>query len=388
MKFVDTSHRIPIKSWCQELEESALRQAVHLTEIPFVYHHVSLMADCHSGYGMPIGGVIACVDAVIPNAVGVDIGCGMAAARTDLPAERLDARFVRALLNKMRKRVPVGFDHHPKPQSWKGFETAPDLGPIRSELQSAARQLGTLGGGNHFIEVQKDGDGWVWLMIHSGSRNFGYKIAAAFHRLALAFCERRKILLPDKDLAFLPLSEKNGREYLDAMGFACCFAQENRRLIFECCQEVLAETCGCAFDEHIDIHHNFAAQEIHFGKTTIVHRKGATRAEKGERGVIPGSMGTSSYVVKGLGNPESFNSCSHGAGRRMGRNEANRSLTEASVRQAMGSVVLQSWPKDRRGHVDLSEAPQAYKDIDTVIAAQSDLVEVLYKLEPIGVIKG
>ena len=388
MKQVDSTNRIPIKSWCAHVEKSAYDQAVNLTKLACVFHHVALMPDCHTGFGMPIGGVIACNDTVIPNAVGVDIGCGMCAVRTNLAAGELDSNDIRRLLNRMRKRIPVGFDHHLKAQSWKGFDKAPDLAIIRQELKSAHKQLGTLGGGNHFIELQREESGMLWLMVHSGSRNFGYKIAREYHNAALSFCKRHNIALPDRDLAYVPMAETIAKDYFAAMEFAFRFAFENRQRMKTWCSEVIADFAPCEFDFEVNIHHNFAVRERHFGREVIVHRKGATRARQNEYGIIPGSMGSASYIVRGLGNAESFASCSHGAGRVMGRNEANRRLDIASVRAALDNVILQQWPKDRKGNIDLSESPQAYKDIDEVIAAEQDLVEVAYKLKPLGVIKG
>jgi tRNA-splicing ligase RtcB len=388
MKFTSTDHRIPVKSWCEPVDDNAWKQAVNLTRLECVFHHVALMPDCHSGFGMPIGGVIACIDAVIPHAVGVDIGCGMCAVRTDIPAQSLSRTDIRKLLATMRRKIPVGFDHHQKSQSWRRFGSAPAIDVVQKELDSAARQLGTLGGGNHFIELQKDAGGFVWIMVHSGSRNFGYKIAEKYHAAAVRYCEKRAVALPDKDLAFLPFSEETAAEYLEAMGFALEFAFENRQRMKQWCCEAVASQCACSFSNEVNIHHNFAARERHFGRDVIVHRKGATQAMAGQMGIIPGSMGSPSYIVRGRGNPESFCSCSHGAGRRLGRNEANRKLNIQSVRQAMAGVVIYEWPTDRKKNIDLSEAPQAYKDIDTVIAAQTDLVEVVYRLEPLGVIKG
>jgi len=390
MKFSNSDNRIPIKSWCLPVEDNAWKQAVNLTALPCVYHHVALMADCHSGFGMPIGGVIACIDAIIPNAVGVDIGCGMCAIRTDINAQSLSAQVIRKLLAGIRRRIPVGFAHHRTPLPWKGLDCAPDIDVVRREIDSAARQLGTLGGGNHFIEIQKDsGDGRLWIMIHSGSRNFGYTIANHYHKAAVRYCEQRKVPLPDTDLAWIPLDEEIAREYFDAMQFALDFAYENRRLMKRWCQEEAADVFpSCTFDLEVNIHHNFASQETHFGRDVIVHRKGATQARKGQWGIIPGSMGTASYIVKGLGNAESFASCSHGAGRVMGRNEANRRLNAADVRESMKGVVVYEWPVDRKGRMDVSEAPQAYKNIEEVIEAQKDLVEVMHRLEPLGVIKG
>jgi tRNA-splicing ligase RtcB len=388
MNIISEDLRIPIKSWCASIEPGALKQAVNLTKLPFVYGHVAIMADCHEGFGMPIGGVIACKDAIVPNAVGVDIGCGMCAVQTDLPVSSIDADTVRTVLNRIRGLVPMGFDHHKHTQDWNGFDKAPDVAIIQQELDSARKQLGTLGGGNHFIEIQAGNDGHVWLMIHSGSRNFGYKIAGEYHEKALSYCQQHTFELPDKDLAFLPMDKRWAEEYKTAMDYALEFAAENRQRMKLVCQEQMQAETRCGFLQEINIHHNFAAQETHYGRTLVVHRKGATRANKGQIGIIPGSMGSSSYIVSGRGNPDSFLSSSHGAGRVMGRNDANRRLTYDEVKQAMKGIVFDTWPRGRKGKIDLSEAPQAYKDIDAVMEAQKDLVDVKVKLRPLGVVKG
>jgi len=388
MPIIFSEYRIPIKSWCKNIEPGAMKQAINLTMLPFVYDHVSLMADCHEGFGMPIGGVIACRDTIIPNAVGVDIGCGMCAVQTDLKAYQINQQTIRTILNRIRAFVPMGFDHHKKSQEWKNFDNAPDIPIIQKELESAKKQLGTLGGGNHFIEIQVSEDGFIWFMIHSGSRNFGYKIAEEYHKKALDYCQKHNFDLPDKDLAFLPMDTKLAQEYKQAMEYALSFAYENRQRIKNVCIEQFKIETSCNFLKEINIHHNFAAEEIHFGKTLIVHRKGATRAYKNLEGIIPGSMGSPSYIVRGLGNPDSFYSCSHGAGRIMSRNEANKKLTYEDVKQAMKDIVFDCWQKGRKGKLDLSEAPQAYKNIDEVILAQKDLVEVIVKLRPLGVLKG
>jgi tRNA-splicing ligase RtcB len=388
MKFVDTNHRIPIKSWCDPIEQGALKQAQNLTALPFVFRHVALMADCHEGFGMPIGGVIACLDTIVPNAVGVDIGCGVCAIRSDLQSRDIDRETVRIICNSMDKLIPMGFDHYKKDQPWDGFQTAPDVPIIQSELANAKRQLGTLGGGNHFIEIQAGDDGQVWFMIHSGSRNFGYKIARLYHGKALAYCEKRRLTLPHRDLAYLPMDTKEAQEYKQAMDFALLFARANRSAMKRQCKGILERVARCRFVSEIDIHHNYAAEETHFGRRVIVHRKGATSSREGETGIIPGSMGTASYIVRGKGEAESFQSCSHGAGRTMGRNEANRRLTIEEARSAIKGVVFDGWKGGKRKKVDLSEAPQAYKDIESVIEAQKDLVEVQVKLTPLGVVKG
>jgi tRNA-splicing ligase RtcB len=388
MKFIDTNNRIPIKSWCAPIEEGAMKQAKNLTALSFVFRHVALMADCHEGFGMPIGGVIACLDTIVPNAVGVDIGCGICAVQSDLRPPDIDTETIRLICSSIRKVIPMGFDHHKKDQPWEGFQNVPDVPILQSERANAKRQLGTLGGGNHFIEIQSGDDGYLWFMIHSGSRNFGYKIARHYHEKALAYCEKHRLALPDRDLAFLPMDTKDAHEYKQAMDFALLFAHANRNSMKERCKEIVRQMTHCHFSREIDIHHNYAAQENHFGREVIVHRKGATSSRLDETGIIPGSMGTASYIVQGCGEAESFQSCSHGAGRTMGRNEANRRLTLEDARSAMKGIFFDGWQGGKKRKVDLSEAPQAYKDIESVIEAQNDLVEVKVKLLPLGVVKG
>jgi len=364
------------------------------------------MPDCHVGYGMPIGGVIACDNAVIPNAVGVDIGCGMIAVQTNWPAGKLPGRSgIRELLSTVKQRVPVGEGHaHKRPQTWSGFEGFLDSvsgkRPVWCTAQGwalDARNLGTLGGGNHFIELQRSDDDMVWLMIHSGSRNLGYRVAAHHHRLAQDLNARQKVDLPSRDLAFFAADSEVGQDYLRDMQFALSYALENRRRMMVCFTDAVSDVLrGVEFLREVNIHHNFAAREEVGGRQLWVHRKGATSAKAGEEGIIPGSMGTASYIVAGLGNDESFQSCSHGAGRVMGRKEACRRLSVADCDKAMGDVVFDRWSRirGRRGkHTgeklwDLAEAPMAYKDIKTVIEAEFDLVKPTVRLTPIGVVKG
>ena len=391
MKWVkkEEDQRIPIKSWCDPIEDGALQQALNLSKHPSVFRHVALMPDCHRGYGMPIGGVIACKTTVIPNAVGVDIGCGMCAVKTGFPAGDITEEAIKKIMGRIRKKVPVGFSHNKNKQEWHGFDNAPDISIVQQQLSSARKQLGTLGGGNHFIEIQKGDDGFLWLMIHSGSRNFGYKIADKYHKKALTLCRRWHSDIPDEELAFLPMASPEAEEYLECMNFALAFAKENRRVMMEHLKEAAHNVLGCSFSgEQINIHHNYAAWENHFKENVIIHRKGATSARKGQKGIIPGSMGTPSYIVEGLGNPESFESCSHGAGRKMGRKEASRVLSREECDKAMKGVVFGRWGRDRKGNSDFGEAPQAYKDIEEVILSQLDLVKPVVKLQPLGVIKG
>ena len=391
----EAGYAMPVKSWCENCEEGAVQQAVNLAHHPALVHHVALMPDAHQGYGMPIGGVVAAKGAVIPAAVGVDIGCGMIATETDIPAEAFaEMSFRRAFQEKLKERIPVGEGvSHAVTQNWEGFEEYTAHNGMRSSLWPSKldrMNLGTLGGGNHFIELQKT----VWLMIHSGSRNLGKRIEEHYHRIAAKMCERFHSPLPDKDLAFLPIEEPAGHDYFTDMLFALRYAKENRRRMMEAMKATVAEFVpGVDFIRTIDIHHNYAAFEEHFGEKVCVHRKGATSAKLDEIGIIPGSMGTASYIVRGLGNPESFMSCSHGAGRRMSRIAASTTLTVEECDQAMDGIVCERWHKYKgfgkaKGRLDLSEAPQAYKDIEDVIASELDLVEPLVRLVPLASLKG
>ena len=408
----ETGYSVPVKSWCENCEEGAVKQAENLAKHPVVFNHVALMPDAHQGYGMPIGGVIATDNAVIPAAVGVDIGCGMIATETDIPAERFaDMSFRRAFQEKLKERIPVGEGvSHRETQNWEGFEEYTANNGMRSNLWPSKldrMNLGTLGGGNHFIELQKstplDGthgvrplpDGSrIWLMIHSGSRNLGKRIEEHYHRIAERLCTRFRVPLADPNLAFLPIEEQDGHNYFTDMLFALRYAKENRRRMMEAMKETVAEFVPEAnFIRTIDIHHNYAACEEHFGKKVFVHRKGATSAKLDEIGIIPGSMGTASYIVRGLGNPDSFMSCSHGAGRRMSRIAASTTLTVDECDQAMNGIVCERWHKYKgygkaKGRLDLSEAPQAYKDIESVIDSERDLVEPLVRLVPLASLKG
>jgi tRNA-splicing ligase RtcB (3'-phosphate/5'-hydroxy nucleic acid ligase) len=380
MKVINTE-RIPIKLWLEDIEPGALAQARNLANLPFAYRWVAIMPDSHQGYGMPIGGVLATEQVIVPNAVGVDIGCGMNAVRTSL--KDIDTDTLKEIMGKARDAIPVGFSHQRDNQIWAGFDEAPDIPIIQQELASSRKQLGTLGGGNHFIEIQKGDDGYVWLMIHSGSRNFGLKTADMYHKTAKQLCERWKSDIPDKDLAFLPMDTQEGEAYFQAMNFCLRFAQANRSLMMSRFSQIIAELTGAIIEDEVNIHHNYAALENHFGKNVLVHRKGATKATDGLAGIIPGSMGTASFIVEGLGNPESFMSCSHGAGRKMGRKEATRVLNLEEEQKKMEGIV-----HGLRSVSELEEAPGAYKDIDQVMENQKDLVRIKVSLRPLAVIKG
>ena len=400
MEWINNDYDKPIKSWCREIEPGAMQQAINLAKHSQVFHHVALMPDCHEGYGMPIGGVIACPHGVIPYAVGVDIGCGMCAVKTSLPVERLQHDMINQIVRILGKMIPMGFDTHSSDQKWQGFDINENLleraWNTHEVWSRAKRSLGTLGGGNHFIEIQMGDDGCVWLMLHSGSRHLGKSIADYYHHQAVELCSKRHEELPTTELSFLPLESHQGQDYINDMNFALEYARENRKRMLESFKNVFSLVVSkhekFEYEMEVNIHHNYAAQEHHFGRDVWVHRKGATSAMKNQLGIIPGSMGSASYIVEGLGNEDSFMSCSHGAGRVMGRKDASRSLTVGECDKAMRGIVFEGWKKigfgKLKGKYDLGEAPQSYKDIDVVIAAQLDLIKPLVKLKPLGVLKG
>ena len=373
--------RLPIKAWADKVETGALQQALNLANLPFAFSHIALMPDVHQGYGMPIGGVLATTDAyIIPNAVGVDIGCGVTALKTDVT--KISKKEVEIILKKAKALIPVGFKHNKKPQEWDGFHSVPDISIIKKELQSAKHQLLSLGSGNHFFSIEQGDDGQIWLMVHSGSRNIGLKVASQYNNIAKKLNQKSKIVPKEFDLAPLSLGTQEGNEYLEAMSFCLKFAKANRELIIGKFFKVFDEVMNAKIIKLIDCHHNYASIEEHFGKEVVIHRKGAIKAKTGQIGIIPGSMGTPSYVVEGLGNPNSFYSCSHGAGRVMSRKQANKVITEEMANKAMQDIFFDGWKGD------LSEAPMAYKDIDQVINIQNDLIKPLTKLTPLGVMKG
>jgi len=387
-KDVITSERIPIKLWLDDIEDGALAQAKNLANLPFAYKHIAIMSDAHQGYGMCIGGVCAVKDVVSPNMVGVDIGCGMTAIKSDIKANKDICHFynddwLKNIMSEIRRLIPTGFKHNKNKTTSANalFMSAPDIEIIQQELNSARKQLGTLGGGNHFIEIQKDEDDYIWVMIHSGSRNLGYKTAKVYNDKAKELCAQWYSDIPNTDLAFLPLSTPEGKEYMEAMNFCMKFAKASRNNILGKIIDIIGETRFPAMA--IDINHNYATMENHFGQNVMVHRKGATLARKGTIGIIPGSMGTNSYIVEGLGNPESFNSCSHGAGRRMGRGQATRELNLEEEQKKMEGII--GGPRTVK---ELDEAPGAYKPIETVMKNQEDLVKILHTLKPLASVKG
>ena len=381
----------PVKIWTDYVEASAMVQIENLARLPFMYHHLAVMPDVHTGMGMPIGGVLACVDAVIPNAVGVDIGCGMCAVKTSIKTADIDyLEFRKRVLSKVREIIPLGMSHHKQPQDESLMPTGYDVDlmwVVKEQYQSALRQVGTLGGGNHFIEFQRDEEDNLWIMIHSGSRNLGKMVGDYYNKKAVALNKKwHSEVDPSMRLAFLPFHSPEFGEYWREMQYCIDFALCNRKLMMSRIQDVLASVFPqIEFKPMINIAHNYAAWETHFGKNVIVHRKGATFAGKGTIGIIPGSQGTASYIVEGLGNPESFNSCSHGAGRVLSRTAAINQLDmETEVQRLNERGIIHAI----RNKSDLQEAPSAYKDIDEVIDNQLDLIAVKTRLLPIAVIKG
>ena len=381
----------PVKIWTDNVEESAMRQIENLTTLPFLFHHLAIMPDVHAGMGMPIGGVLACKNAVIPNAVGVDIGCGMCAVKTnwkvsDIPTDVLRKQIMRGI----RKRIPLGMDHHKEPQDAKYLPTGHDIDSmeiVKRRQNAILHEVGTLGGGNHFIELQKDGDDTLWIMIHSGSRNLGKLVGEYYNNIATTLNVRwHSAVSPELKLSFLARETREFGMYWNEMKYCIDFALCNRKLMMERIEEVLADSLqGIEFEPMINIAHNYASWEHHFGENVIVHRKGATLAREGVIGIIPGSQGTASYIVEGLGNPESFCSCSHGAGRVLSRGMAIKTLDmQQEVEQLEAKGIIHAI----RSQNDMQEASGAYKDIEEVIANETDLVKVKTRLLPVAVIKG
>jgi len=365
--------------WVPFVDDKTQEQVENITRLPNIFKHIALMPDCHLGVGVPIGCVLALTDMVVPNAVGVDIGCGMAAYNTGI--QEIDHPILQEIVDDIKKVIPVGFNHQSEPQQWDGFDKAPDSKIVQDHLDKARYQLGTLGGGNHFIEIQCGSDGFIWVMLHSGSRNFGLQIAQYYNKRAMD-------IHPDspKQLAYFERYQKAFDEYMIDMNFALAFAHENRMNMLRKIKDVI-KSKGFELDSNppILIHHNFASEEEHFGEKVIVHRKGATPAFKGQLGIIPGSQGTKSYIVEGLGNPESFMSCSHGAGRVLGRKQAKKTLdfeAEKAILDEQGII------HSMNSVSDLDEASGAYKDIQEVMENQSDLVKIVVELSPLAVVKG
>ena len=379
------TEKVPIKIWATDLEDEALTQAKNAANLPFIFSHVALMPDSHSGFGIPIGGVFATTNMIIPHAVGSDISCGMHSIKTDIT--EIDKNNLVKILTDIRKNIPVGFKHREESNENR-MPTTPILsgGIVENEYKSATKQIGSCGSGNHFLELQKGDDGFIYAMIHSGSRNLGYKVCEYYNNLATQLNKNWYSNIPaDWDLASLPIDSQEGSNYISEMKYCMEFAKNNRSFMMDFIKESFNRHLGAKITWEYDINHNYAAEEKHFGRKVWVHRKGATSAEAGQIGLIPGSQGTSSYIVEGLGNMFSFNSCSHGAGRKMGRNDAKRKLNFADEKKLLDDQgILHSV----RSVSDLDEASGAYKNIDEVMNNQKDLVNIKVKLTPMAVVKG
>ncbi len=407
----EPGQRVPIKAWIDgvELEDAARKQLVNVASLPFIHKHVAVMPDVHWGMGATVGSVIATKGAVVPAAVGVDIGCGMIAQRTNLRAEDLpdDLRRVRTAIEAA---IPHGRTDNGGPNdrgAWREIPRVVEaiaqqtrLGSNLARVRELAgdrlatwwtdervfRHLGTLGTGNHFSEVCIDESGDVWVMLHSGSRGIGNAIGTTFIERAKKAAQQYFIPLPDPDLAYFPEGTPDFDAYFEAVGWAQDFARWSRQLMMNAAMEALDASVGksvfAADESAVNCHHNYVEREHHFGQNVLVTRKGAVRAREGDLGIIPGSMGTRSYIVRGKGNPESFTSCSHGAGRRMSRGEAKKRFTLADHAAATSGVEC------RKDEGVIDETPGAYKDVDAVIAAESDLVEVAHTLKQVVCVKG
>jgi tRNA-splicing ligase RtcB (3'-phosphate/5'-hydroxy nucleic acid ligase) len=381
----------PVKIWARSVDPHAYKEIYNLSTLPFVYHHLAFMPDVHGGMGMPIGGVLATRGVVVPNAVGVDIGCGMCAVKTSLKVADIPETTLRkGIMSGIRRRIPLGMEHHKERQDDSLMPQGHDieaLHVVSHQYVSATKQIGTLGGGNHFIELQKDGEGTLWVMLHSGSRDLGKQVGDYYNKVAKSLNSLwYSNVDPDIQMHFLPLRTQEFKDYWAEMTYCIDFAFCNRKLMMDRILEVIKDCCPEAeFEPMINIAHNYAAWENHFGQNVIVHRKGAVRAREGEVGIIPGSQGTKSYIVEGLGNADSFMSSSHGAGRLMSRSEAVRTLDfDAEVSRLESRGIIHAL----RGRSGLEEAAGAYKDIDEVLANESDLVRVVTELSPVAVIKG
>ncbi|MGI6640430.1 MAG: RtcB family protein [Limnochordia bacterium] len=399
-------NRFPIKVWLRDvgdLDEGTMQQATNLSNLPFVFKHVALMPDCHSGFGMPIGGVLPTTDVIIPNAVGVDIGCGIAFVSTNIPVELLKEgkgpKVAQRMVDEIMAAVPVGFDHHPKPQPSETLDRAgrmPLAGdPGLPSIKEGYFQIGTLGGGNHFIELQEDEHGCLGIMVHSGSRNFGYKVAGHFNKKAKELNRKEKSPVPPEyDLAYLPVEHELGQAYIKWMNLSLDFARENRAVMLSKVKEIVFKRVqkelgfkDISLKMEVNAHHNYAARERHFGEMVWVHRKGAIRAGKGELGIVPGAMGSYSYIVEGLGNEEAFSSCSHGAGRAMGRREAVRRFSVEEVEEDLVRQGVLAFGRRNRREVP-EEYRMAYKNIDEVMQNSLELVRPVLRLKTLAVIKG
>lgn len=380
---------VPVKLWTDKdgVEAQALAQLGNIAKLPWAFKHIAVMPDVHYGIGATVGSIIAMKNAVSPAAVGVDIGCGMAAVKTNLFASDLPEH-LSGLRSEIEAAIPVGFNKHAEPKvshvsAFSLMQRRQELSTYATEelIQKAWLQCGTLGGGNHFIEVCLDTDDSVWLMLHSGSRNIGKELATRHISIAKELIHNAD--LPDKDLAVFLSETPEMKAYITDLTWCQDFALLNRSTMLQLLQGVIKHAFPHAeFETPIMCHHNYVSHENHFGEDVIVTRKGAISAKSEQFGIIPGSMGTKSYIVKGLGNADSFHSASHGAGRRMSRGAAKRAFNLEDMAEQTKGVEC------RKDADVIDEIPGAYKDIDEVIKNQSDLVEVIYELKQVLCVKG
>lgn len=396
IKEVLTNQRVPVKIWTNDVDDRSREQLSNIASLPFIHHHVAAMPDVHLGIGATIGSVIATHKAIIPAAVGVDLGCGMVAARLSLTANEIDEKALQKVFDQISRDVPVGRAQHSDERvlvdAAKPFEPGlksltdrhPELLRAFGKFSKWTNQMGTLGGGNHFIEVCLDETDQVWVMLHSGSRGIGNAIASYFIALARKDMERWMIQLPDRDLAYFPEGSEHFADYVEAVHWAQDYAMQNRTSMLELVLVALQRHLPpfTVTTEAVNCHHNYVAQEHHYGENVWVTRKGAIRARAGDLGIVPGSMGARSFIVRGLGNPESFCSSAHGAGRKMSRTAAEKQFTVADmVAQTQGVIC-------RKDKDVIDEIPGAYKDIDQVMANQADLTEILHTLKQVVCVKG
>lgn len=396
IQMIMTKGRVPVKIYTDEVDSEAMQQLYNLSQLPFIHSHIAVMPDVHAGTGATVGSVIPTLGAIIPAAVGVDIGCGMSALRLSIKAGQLPDN-LRSLRLAIEAAIPVGFNMHKQDRARESTIRALSQGlhqllqkhpklhaQQKKPYQTWIRQIGTLGGGNHFIELCLDENQDVWVMLHSGSRGIGSAIGEYYINLARKDMGRHLHNLPDKNLAYFTEGAEHYDDYVEAIGWAQDYAAANRREMMHLIAEVLRKKLPKfgVTKEAIHCHHNYVARERHFDQTVWVTRKGAIRAGEGEWGIIPGSMGTKSYIVRGKGDPQAFCSCSHGAGRRMSRSAAKRQFDEHHAEEQTQGVECR---KDG-GIVD--ELPGAYKDIDVVMRHQGDLVEVVHTLKQVLCVKG
>lgn len=384
---------VPIKIWSPiaEVESKALDQLINTANLPCVFKHVAVMPDVHYGIGATVGSVVATKNAVIPAAVGVDIGCGMMAAKLPIQADALPDSLTELRVN-IERWIPVGPGQHDHPRKaaieWEGWHQWPTVIPkeLLDLSNKAHRQLGSLGGGNHFIEVCLDAEQNVWVMLHSGSRHIGKKIADVFIDKAKGLMKQYMIGLPDPNLAYLVEGSSEFDQYWKALQWAQSYAMLNREImmnsVLKSLNLVLRSPTVATPTLMVNCHHNYAEREHHYGQNVIVTRKGAVRARVGDLGIIPGSMGTRSYIVEGLGSADSFHSCSHGAGRRMSRGKAKERFTLEDLEAQTAGVEC------KKDASVLDEIPGAYKDIDQVMSNQQDLVKVIAVLKQVMCVKG